>query len=367
MTPAAVAVIRAGALRNNLQSVRDAAPGCSVLAVIKANAYGHGLVPVARILASADGYAVARLDEAINLRDAGITKRVVVLGGFVTADEARMAAERRLESVIHSPEQVAVLEKLGDSGPANLWIKIDTGMGRLGLEPALLADVLQRLRACRSRPGTLRLMTHLASADEAGDPSTPAQLSSFASIAETWLGDVSIANSAAILRWPGAIAEPGSAHAQNWIRPGLMLYGVSPLAAGSGALPGLRPAMSFETRLIAVKRLPRGRRVGYGGDWQATRDSVVGVAAAGYADGYPWHVAQGTPVVVNGRRAPVIGRVSMDMISVDLTDLPPAQAGDRVVLWGDDPPVAEVAGHAGTISYELLAAISPRVVRQIED
>lgn len=368
MTLAAVAVIRAAALRNNLQKVRDAAPGCRVLAVIKANAYGHGLVPVARILDAADAFAVARLEEALQLRESGLAKRIVVLGGFVNAEEALILAAHRLDTVIHSPEQIAILENIGPMNPVDLWIKVDTGMGRLGLEPAAFPDVVRRLRACPAGRGTLRLMTHLASADDATNPATCGQLSAFEEIGRDWGGDISIANSAAILQWPGTTKPPSPLHrAQNWIRPGLMLYGVSPLPGRLGHSLGLRAAMSFETRLIAVRRLARGRRVGYGGDWQAQRDSIVGIAAAGYADGYPWHCSRTTQALISGRRVAVIGRVSMDMLSLDLTELPESVAGDRVVLWGEQLPVEEIAHHAGTISYELLAGMSPRVIRQIED
>lgn len=365
MTPAAVAVIRTAALRSNLSRIRELAPGCRILAVIKANAYGHGLVTVARILQSADGLAVARLGEAAQLREAGITRRIVVLGGFVGADEAREALSLGLDLVIHSPEQVPALEGLGWGGRADLWLKVDSGMGRLGIEPSEVGRILPRLQGWLSGRGTVRLMTHLAAADDAASDQTAGQLAAFRALAGGWPGDISVANSAAILQWPATTATPSAAG--NWIRPGLMLYGVSPLPGRSAQSLGLRPVMSFETRLIAVKRLARGRRVGYGGDWQAARDSVVGVAAAGYADGYPWHVARSTQVLVGGRRAPVIGRVSMDMISIDLTDLPGAAPGDRVVLWGDELPVEEVAGHAATISYELLAGMSPRVIRQVED
>lgn len=364
MTPVVVAVIRAAALRNNLQVVRRAAPGCKVLAVIKANAYGHGLVPVARILDDADGFAVARLDEAVQLREAGIDKRIVVLGGIIGHDEATLAAAFNLDCVVHGLEQVEVLERLpAEVAPMDLWVKIDTGMGRLGIEPAVLPDVLRRLAACPAGRGTLRLMTHLASADDPADGSTARQLETFERATDGWRGDVSIANSAGILQWPAAHVRHGG---EVWIRPGLMLYGISPLRGRSSSELGLQPAMSFESRMLAVRQLPQGRRVGYGGDWQAKRDSIIGVAAVGYADGYPWHRAEGTPVLVNGRAAPVVGRVSMDMISIDLTDHPPCRPGDRVVLWGDSPPVAEVAQLTGTIAYELLAAISPRVVRQIE-
>ena len=365
MTPAAVAVIRAAALRNNLQKVRELAPGCRILAVVKANGYGHGLVAVARILAGADALGVARIEEGLQLRDAGIDRRIVVLGGFVGADELHEAARHRLDLVLHNPEQLGLLEDAGL--PADIWVKLDTGMGRLGIEPAFLAGALDRLRTSVAG-GTIRLMTHLAAADAPGSGQTSAQLAVFADAAAGWQGDISIANSAAILRSAALPAVQSAAPgASNWVRPGLMLYGASPLPDRTAADLGLQPAMSFETRLVAVKRLARGQRVGYGGDWQAERDSVVGVAAAGYADGYPWHSARGTPVLVNGRPAQVIGRISMDMISIDLTGLPVAAPGDRVLLWGDGLPVEEVARHAGTIPWVLLTGVGQRVLRQVSD
>jgi alanine racemase len=366
VTAAPVAVIRAAALRDNLRRVRETVPGCSVLAVVKADAYGHGLVPVARILADADGFAVARIEEAVQLRDAGIARRVLVLGGFVDAREASECARSGFDCVIHSEEQVAVLESLRTLPPMGLWIKIDTGMGRLGIEPEALPRIRERLAASGAGCGRLRLMSHLAAADEPGGPGAE-QLAAFAQLAAGAHHGVSIANSACILREPAACTVPGVPAAETWLRPGLMLYGVSPLPERSSHSLGLRPAMSFETRLIAVRRLPRGRRVGYGGEWQAARESVVGVAAVGYADGYPWHCATRTPVLVNGHPASVIGRISMDLISIDLTDAPPSRPGDRVILWGEELPVEEVARCAGTISYELLAGVSPRVVRRVED
>jgi alanine racemase len=365
MTPAVVAVIRAAALRANLQKVRNRAPGCRVLAVIKADAYGHGLVDVAHILDEADALAVARMEEAIALRDAGIDRRIVVLGGFVGPDEAVAAMAHRLDLVVHSLGQIDVLERIHDAVPVDCWLKVDTGMGRLGLEPGAVGEARLRLENWTRGRAVLRLMTHFAAADEAGNGATAEQLAVFSTVAGEWPGDVSLANSAAILQWPGSLAVP--AGRENWVRPGLMLYGVSPVSDRAASSFGLRVAMSFETRLIAVKKLVRGRRVGYGGDWRAARDSVVGVAAAGYADGYPWHISTATPVLVRGRRAPVLGRVSMDMISVDLTDIPDAVPGDRVVLWGDELPVADIARCAGTIPYELLAGLSPRVARRIEE
>ncbi len=367
MTPAAIAVIRPAALRNNLEVVRHAAPGCRVLAVVKANAYGHGLVAVAQILAGADGFAVARLEEARQLRDAGIARRIVLLGGCVDADEVAESVRLGLDLVIHDLDQVSLLEANPTLAPPDLWLKVDTGMGRLGIEPSELGAARDRLERWLAGRGRLRLMTHLASADVADDAATAGQLARFAPLGHDWSDDVSVANSAAILQWPASrpCAADTAGHC-DWVRPGLMLYGVSPLPGRFAATLGLQPAMNFETRLIAVRNLPAGRCVGYGGDWRATRDSVVGVAAAGYADGYPWHLPTQTEVLVNGQRAPVVGRVSMDMVSIDLTDLPRPRPGDRVVLWGERLPVEEVAARAGTIPYELLAGMSPRVVRQLE-
>lgn len=368
MTQAAVAVISATALRHNLQKVRELAPGCPVLAVIKADAYGHGISAVARVLDGADAFAVARLEEAVQLREAGISRRIVVLGGFVGNEELLEAAHHGLDVVVHDLEQVRVLEAV----PAGIdvWLKIDTGMGRLGIAAAALPEILATLRA-RPTPSAVRLMTHLAAADDPASGQTAAQLAVFeAAIREAtglgWAGDASVANSAGILggqaAGSGGFLPTGN---RNWVRPGLMLYGASPLPDRTAASLGLLPAMSFQSRLLAIRRLPRGSRVGYGGDWQATRDSVIGVAAAGYADGYPWHSSRGTPVLVNGHAAPVIGRVSMDMISIDLTGIPPARPGDRVVLWGNGLPVEEIARCAGTIPYELLAGMGPRVLRQV--
>ncbi|GMW05676.1 MAG: alanine racemase [Gammaproteobacteria bacterium] len=363
MTAATVAVVHAAALRHNLQRVRDLAPGCPVMAVVKANAYGHGAAAVARTLRDVDAFAVARIEEGIQLREAGISTRIVLLGGVVTMAEAREAVAHRLDLVVHSLWQVDLLESAPGLGPLDLWLKADTGMGRLGLGPADTADARRRLLAWRGC-GTLRLMTHFASADNLALDATVTQLAGFRRLTQDWAGDISLANSAAILQWPESVR---AVTAKNWVRPGLMLYGASPVSGRSAASFGLKPAMSFEARLIAVKSLPAGHRVGYGGDWQCEQESLVGVVAAGYADGYPWHVSRGTPVMVNGWRTRVLGRVSMDMVSVDLTGGPPSAPGDRVLLWGDGLPVEEIASCAGRIPYELLTDISPRVARQFRD
>ncbi len=367
MTPAAVAVIRPSALRSNLNRVRELAPGCAVLAVIKANAYGHGLIQVARILEEAEAFAVARLEEAVQLREAGIRKRLVILGGCLTAEEIRAASDLALDVVVHSTQQVGLLETMAVAAPVACWLKVDTGMGRLGVEPATVPDLLRRLQSAAT-VRSLTLMTHLGCADDQADPITPAQLQSFSSVLGTWDGDVSVANSAAILQWPDTLRSPGVLRytGLNWVRPGIMLFGASPLRGKTASELGLRPAMSFETRLISVKVVQAGQRVGYGGQWVATRTTVLGVAAAGYADGYPWHVGAGTPVAVRGRLAPLVGRVSMDMLTLDLTDVPGAIAGDRVVLWGDGPTVEEVAGASRTIPWTLMTGINRRVAVRVE-
>lgn len=367
MTPAAVAVIRPTALRNNLDRVRSLAPGCPVLAVIKANAYGHGLIQVARILDDAEAFAVARLEEATQLREAGIRKRIVILGGCLTAEEIRAASDLELDVVVHSEQQARLLESTATAAPVDCWLKVDTGMARLGIEPATAREMLDHLfglPAVRS----VTLMTHLACADDHSDPATSEQLQAFSALLDDWQGDVSLANSAAILQWPDTLRSGGLLRysGQNWVRPGIMLFGASPLRGMSATDLGLHPAMSFETRLLTVKTVRKGQRVGYGGHWVAPRDTVIGVAAAGYADGYPWHAGAGTPVSVRDRVAPLVGRVSMDMLTVDLTDIPGAVAGDRVVLWGDGPAVEEIAGAARTIPWTLMTGINRRVAVRVE-
>jgi len=367
VTAAAVAVIRPTALRSNLQQVRLAAPGCPVLAVIKANAYGHGLVQVARILDSADAFAVARLEEAVQLREAGIHKRLVILGGCGTAEELHTAANLAIDIVVHAPEHLVLLEKSGDATPVWCWLKVDTGMARLGLPVSAASDAIMRLNHCPAVSG-ITLMSHLACADDQQDAATVKQLASFGTLLQGWQGDVSIANSAAILQWPDAVRNTGilSYTGRNWVRPGLMLFGASPIPSRSAAELGLKPAMSFETRLISVKLVRKGQRVGYGGHWVAPRDCVLGFAAAGYADGYPWHARSGTPVGIGTTFGTLVGRVSMDMISVDVSDVPGVMIGDRVILWGDGPTVEEVAAAANTIPWALMTGINRRVAVRLE-
>jgi alanine racemase len=347
------AVIDTAALRHNLGQVRRAAPTSRVMAVIKANAYGHGLVPAARALAEADGFAVARLGEGLALRAAGLRNRILLLEGVFSAEQLAAAAQAQFELMVHSFEQLALLEALAGATPVTVWLKIDSGMNRLGFRLEEFAAAYARLRGNPHVQAEPTLVTHLASADDRRDPRTRQQLEAFATATAGLNGARSIANSAGVLAWPAARTD--------WVRPGLMLYGVSPFASGTGAALGLRPAMTLRTEVIAVKSVRAGETVGYGGTWTAPRETRMAVVAAGYGDGYPCNTATGAPVQINGRRAPLIGRVSMDMVTVDVTDLPTVGVGDPVVLWGSEVPVEEIAAQAGAIPWDLLCGVSQRV------
>ena len=327
------------------------------MAVIKANAYGHGLVPAAKALAETDGFSVARLDEGLALRAAGLANRILLLEGVFSAEQLAVAAQQRFDLMVHSVEQLDLLEARAGSAVISAWIKVDSGMNRLGFRTEHFADAYERLRRVANVAPDPTLVTHLANADDRRDTKTAAQLQAFAAATAALQGARSIANSAALLAWPDTRAD--------WVRPGLVLYGVSPFPSGTGADLGLRPAMTLQTEVIAVKVVREGETVGYGGAWRAARDSRMAVVAAGYGDGYPRSVESGTPLLVNGRRAPIVGRVSMDMITVDVTDLPGVATGDPVVLWGVGVPVEEIARHAGTIPYELICGVSQRVQHEL--
>jgi alanine racemase len=333
--------------------VRALAPGRRVIAVIKANAYGHGLLPAARALAEADAFAVARLEEALALRDAGIQARILLLEGFRDAEELEAAFRHGLDAVVHQDWQVALLEARQGPGTIRTWLKVDSGMHRLGFAPGTVAAVARRLAACGAVAAPSGLLTHLADAERADGEMTRAQLAAFAGATAGLPGDRCIANSAGILAWPEAHAD--------WVRPGIMLYGITPFAEKTGRDAGLQPVMTFETRVIALNDVAAGGRVGYGGTWQAGRASRIAVAAVGYGDGYPRAAGNGTPVSVNGRPATLAGRPSMDMLTIDVTGVPGVAVGDRVELWGREVPVEHVAAAAGTIGYELTCRVGRRV------
>ena len=347
MTRPARVFVDPEAVQHNLQRVTALAPDASVMAIIKADGYGHGILRMARALAAADALGVAALEEAVRLRDAGIDQPIVLLEGPFEAAEMEAVTGLALEVVVHTHEQLDMLAQARAQLP--VWLKIDTGMHRLGFAPSEVAGVAARAQTI-ARP--LRFMTHFANAHERGAANVARQQAAF----ETSLGDLagerSLANSGAILSFPATHAD--------WVRPGLMLYGVSPFADTTGRALGLVPVMTLRSRLIAVRQVRRGEAVGYGGSFVCPETMPVGVVAYGYGDGYPRHARTGTPVLVNGVRTQIIGECSMDMMTVDLRPVPASGFGDAVTLWGAGLPVEEVAQAAGTIPYELLCRVRMR-------
>jgi alanine racemase len=344
------ATINLDALKHNLGVARRCAPRSRVFAVIKANAYGHGVTRAARALDAADGIALLEVDAAVRLRDGGYTKRVALLEGLFDLAELAAAAAHDLTIVVHNQEQLQMLDTAPAGARLDVMLKINTGMNRLGFTPRAapsVRDILQKHRAVKQ----LTLMTHFATADDARGVAW--QMDAFEQIAAGHGLERSVANSAAILRFPHTHAE--------WVRPGIMLYGCTPFADASAQVLGLRPVMTLASAIIAVQDLRPGERVGYAGTFEAPQSLRVGTVACGYADGYPRHAPTGTPVLVDGIRTRTVGRVSMDMLCVDLTGIPAARVGSPVVLWGEGLPADEVAVAAGTVSYELLCALAPRV------
>lgn len=360
MSFGARALIRLGALEHNLKLIRAAAPGSRVMAVIKANAYGHGMVHVAQHLSDVDAFAVARVTEARELRRNGITQPIVLLAGVMNKAELVAAVQWLCQPVIHCREQLDLLDAAPGS-KLTVWLKIDTGMNRLGFSPDEAPEVIARLRASPA-VAELRLMTHLSSADELQAPTTAEQLALFRPVATGFDGDVSIGNTPGTLGWPAvtnARKEFGFS-GDNWVRPGIALFGISPFGDRTGVELGLKPVMQFEARLIAVKPLPAGARVGYKGDYRNEQDTTLGIISAGYGDGYSRHFRSGTPVLINGRTVPLVGNVSMDMIAVDLGPSAGDRIGDIATLWGDGLPVETVAPWANAIPYELVCGVMNR-------
>lgn len=347
------AIINLAALRHNLEKVRALAPDSRVMAVIKANGYGHGTMRIAQALKSVDALAVARISEGITLRQAGISQPIVVLEGGIHQDELKLAATNQLEVVIHSMEQVRLLQQLSQMKPLTCWLKVDTGMHRLGIPLDSAEATYQKLAACPAVADQPRLITHFANADNLDDPTTSQQWHALQSLAAKLETEASAANSGGILGWPETHAD--------WVRPGIMLYGVSPFLTGRAADYGLQPVMSLHSRLIAINHYKKNDAIGYSGTWICPEDMSVGVVSIGYGDGYPRHAATGTPVLINNKRVPLVGRVSMDMITVDLRSCPEALVGDPVTLWGENLPVEEIAEAADTIPYQLLCAVTARV------
>jgi len=364
MSLAAVAVLNLDAVQHNLAKVRSCAPTAKIMAVIKANGYGHGMLRIAKALQNVDAFAVARVDEGVGLRKAGFTNRIAVLEGFACAEELDELLCYQLESVVHSLTQLDIFANTKSLKPSpqregwvradpTVWLKIDTGMNRLGFKPADFKAAYQRLSQCPIIKQPINLMTHFANADDINDGKTLKQISLFNETVTGFSGERSLANSAGILAWKQSLSD--------WVRPGVMLYGISPFPDSIGAQLGLKPVMALHSRLIAVKSIEVGDTVGYGGSWICEKPTTLGVVAIGYGDGYPRYAKVGTPVLVNGQRVSLIGRVSMDMITVDLGIQTDAKHGDPVTLWGEDLPVEEVAQWSDTIPYTLVCGVTQRV------
>jgi alanine racemase len=380
----ATAIINLSALKHNLAQIKLLAPTTKVLAVLKANGYGHGLERIAQALFSdqyadtkngnlsvkADAIAVARIDEALALRASGITQPVVLLEGFFDSKDLSILSTHNLQTVVHNQQQLDAILAAKLSSPLKVWLKIDTGMHRLGINPDQFKHFYQQLTESDNVQQDIVLMSHLGCADDKDSNVTQRQISLFEAVTQGCDEERTIANSAGICSWP-------TSHYQ-WVRPGLLLYGVSPLPLEASSIKPLqhqlanesateivsfdaKPVMTLKSSLIAIRELNAGEPIGYGGAWQSKEKTVIGVVAIGYGDGYPRHAKNGTPVLINGRRVPLVGRVSMDMITIDLGINSQDKVGDLVTLWGDDLPVAEIAECATTISYELLCNITRRV------
>jgi len=347
-----IAHIDPAAIAHNLERVREFAPGSRVMAVVKADAYGHRIDLCLPALEQADMLAVATIEEARAIRRLGNGLPVLLLEGVSTYSDLAVAADLGLELTIHHTHQLESLERFGRSPARRLWLKIDTGMHRLGVPVEAAADMHRRLRAI---PGVeqVNVMSHLACAEEPSHPLNARQLERFRRATDALEGERCLANSAGLIKLPEARFE--------WVRAGLLLYGISPLPGQPGASLGLEPAMTLSAELVAVNRVAAGESIGYGARFTAERDMTVGVAGIGYGDGYPRSMIDGAPVLVDGKRCRMCGRVSMDMITIDLTPCPDARAGDEVVLWGQGVAIETAAEAAGTIPYELVCRITRRV------
>ncbi|MBA6392064.1 alanine racemase [Colwellia sp. BRX10-3] len=352
----ATAIIDLEALSNNYRLIRSLSPNAKVLAVLKANGYGHGLELIAKALPNADAFGVARIDEALALRAAGIVQPIVLLEGFFAKEDIDTLAANNLQTIVHNEQQLAAIVNANLDTPLKVWLKIDTGMHRLGINPEQLLQFYEALSQSKNVQQPIVLMSHLGCADDKESPATKQQISLFDEITADFLLEKSLANSAGVLLWP-------QSHHQ-WIRPGLLLYGVSPLQFDIH-IDGIAPVMTLQSSLISVREIAAGEAVGYGGAWISEKNTTIGVVAIGYGDGYPRHAPNGTPVLINGRRVPLIGRVSMDMISVDLGVQSKDKVGDIATLWGKGLAVEEVAEFATTIPYELLCNITRRVHIQL--
>jgi len=347
------AIIDLSALKHNYLSIAALAPKSDTIAVIKANAYGHGVVEVAKSLIElVPAFAVAFIDEAITLREAGINIPILILEGPLSANDFYIAQQQNFWLILHNEHQLDWLSKLNEPFSRQLWIKVDTGMNRLGFSPDKVADIIASLSTEQQK--SLVLCSHLSNADEIDNPKTPKQISILKKLTKQFHCRSSLANSAGVINWPKSHGD--------YNRSGIAIYGASPVDKKNLTI-SLKPVMTLQSSIISLRKLAIGDCVGYGETWQATRPSVIATIAIGYADGYPRNAPNGTPVLINGQQAPLAGEVSMDMITVDVTDLDNVQLGDPVELWGKNLRVETIAKHTGTINYELITRVSARVTK----
>jgi len=350
---AAKACIDLSALRYNLQRVKAQAPQSKVMAVVKANGYGHGLRHIAKHANYADAFGVARIEEALQLRACGVVKPILLLEGFYSPGDLPVLVTNNIQTVVHCEEQLIALEQSDIETPVVVWLKVDSGMHRLGVRPEEYKEFVTRLKTCPNVAKPLRYMSHFGCADELDSDITPQQIKLFKSLTSGCQGECSLAASAGLLAWPQSHLD--------WVRPGIIMYGVSPFDDKTAQALGYQPVMTLKSHLIAVRKVKKGESVGYGGMWTSERDTKIGVIAVGYGDGYPRSAPNGTPIWVNGRKVPIAGRVSMDMLTVDLGPDATDKVSDEAILWGKELPVEEVANHIGTIAYELVTKLTPRV------
>ena len=367
----AIATINSAALRHNIQLIKSFAPNQKLLAMIKANAYGQGLLPAAHILADqVDGFGVARLREALEIQETGYTGKILLVEGFFDREELLKTLSRRFDSVIHCYEQLELLEQVAKEWekeqqkgfwkrktkiyfPINVWLKIDTGMHRLGVHPEQVDEFYQRLKKC-PLVESISFVSHFSRADELDCGYTEKQISTFEQATQSYPEHArSISASSGILYWKQAHYE--------WVRPGIIMHGISPHYEPIIHL-GFQPVMTLSSSLIAVRTHKAGEPVGYGGTWVSPKETKLGVIAMGYGDGYPRNAPEGTPVLINGRKVPIVGRVSMDMLTVDLGADSQDKVGDEAIFWGKDLLIEEIAEHIGVISYELITKLTPRVI-----
>jgi len=341
------AFINQASLQHNLATVKQLAPYSKIMSVVKANGYGHGLINVARGLNESDGFAVLTLNEAIDLREHGFEQDILLLEGAFEAYEISIAAKMHFNLVVHNLHQLQMIEKLKLNRPLDIHFKINTGMNRLGFNPQEAKEILKTLQN-KSHFKSITLMTHFATADE--PRGVDWQLSVFDDIAKPFNFSRSVANSASIVNFKKTHLD--------WVRPGIMLYGASPIMGHKSSTLNIKPVMQLKSKIIAIQNLSKNDSVGYGESFKAKKDMRIAVVACGYADGYPRHAPTGTPVYVEGKKTSTVGRVSMDMLYIDITDIPHASISSDVELWGEHVPVDDVAEKSGTVGYELLCAIS---------